>query len=205
MVGTAVVAAFRWRWRAALALGVAAAVIAAVALGTPHIRHSLLRESGSGLNKASSGRAKLVTQGIRIARAPPGPGRRHRRVQARVRRPRRPEGEGAEEGGLAQHGGDGRRRDRHPRAAAFLGWLSSSALFVTLRRAGAAFKGRACLAIAAAVAAIGVHSLFYNALFEDPMFWGLLGADRALRAAAAAPPAGPRPRRRRSRPSRRRR
>ena len=67
MVGTAVVAGFRWRWRAAVALGVAAALIAAVALGTPHIRHSLLRESGSGLNKASSGRAKLVTQGIRIA------------------------------------------------------------------------------------------------------------------------------------------
>ena len=41
-------------------------MIAAVALGTPHIRHSLLRESGSGLNKASSGRAKLVTQGIKI-------------------------------------------------------------------------------------------------------------------------------------------
>ena len=55
-----------------------------------------------------------------------------------------------------------------------LGWLIFQALFVTLRRAGSAFKGRTCLAIAAAVAAIGVHSLFYNALFEDPMFWGLL-------------------------------
>ena len=76
MVGTAVVAAFRWRWRAAVALGVAAAVIAAVALGTPHIRHSLLRESGSGLNQASSGRAKLVTQGIRIALHHPVAGRR---------------------------------------------------------------------------------------------------------------------------------
>ena len=52
------------------------AVIAAVALGTPHIRHSLLRESGSGLNQATSGRAKLVTHGIRIALAPPGRGRR---------------------------------------------------------------------------------------------------------------------------------
>ena len=46
-------------------------MILAVALGTPHIRHSLLRESGSGLNKASSGRAKLVTNGIRIALAHP--------------------------------------------------------------------------------------------------------------------------------------
>ena len=26
-----------------------------------------------------------------------------------------------------------------------------------------------------ALGAIAVHSLFYNALFEDPMFWGLLG------------------------------
>ncbi len=25
------------------------------------------------------------------------------------------------------------------------------------------------------IAAIGVHALFYNALFEDPVFWGLLG------------------------------
>ena len=67
IVGTAVVAAFTWRWRAALALGIVSTVILAVALGTPHIRHSLLRESGSGLNKASSGRAKLVTNGLEIA------------------------------------------------------------------------------------------------------------------------------------------
>jgi O-antigen ligase len=55
-----------------------------------------------------------------------------------------------------------------------LGWLMFQALFVTIRRAGSSFKGRACLTIAAVVSAIGVHSLFYNALFEDPMFWGLL-------------------------------
>ena len=76
MVGAAVVAAFRWRWRAASRSASLSAVIAAVALGTPHIRHSLLRESGSGLNKASSGRAKLVTQGIRIALHHPVAGRR---------------------------------------------------------------------------------------------------------------------------------
>jgi O-antigen ligase len=81
-----------------------------------------------------------------------------------------------------------------------LGWLIFQALFVTLHRAGSAFKGRACLAIAAATAAIGVHSLFYNALFEDPMFWGLL-ALTALCAtlpvrrlpAAAAPAVEPEP------------
>jgi O-antigen ligase len=174
MVGTAVVAAFRWRWRAALALGVASAVIAAVALGTPHIRHSLLRESGSGLNQASSGRAKLVTNGIKIAL--------HNPV------------EGVGIGGFKRAYADRvGLRGREPRAAAshntavtvaaetgvpgllLLGWLVAAALLTTLRRATSSFKGRASLVIAAGLAAIGLHALFYNALFEDPMFWGLLG------------------------------
>ena len=41
-------------------------------------------------------------------------------------------------------------------------WLMFQVIFTTLRRAGSAFKGRSCLAIAAAVSAIGVHALFYN-------------------------------------------
>ena len=36
------------------------------------------------------------------------------------------------------------------------------------------------------MAAIVVHSLFYNALFEDPMFWGLLGLAAAGAAAREA-------------------
>jgi putative inorganic carbon (HCO3(-)) transporter len=173
MVGAAVVTAFRWRWRAALALGIAAAVIAAVALGTPHIRHSLLRESGSGLNQASSGRAKLVTQGIRIALHNPvegvGIGGFKRayadRVRLKGKEPKKAASHNTAVTVAAETGIPG---------LLLLGWLVFVALFATLRRAGAAFKGRACLAIAAALAAIGVHSLFYNALFEDPTFWGLL-------------------------------
>jgi putative inorganic carbon (HCO3(-)) transporter len=173
MVGTAVVAAFRWRWRAAVALGAAAAVIAAVALGTPHIRHSLLRESGSGLNQASSGRAKLVTQGIKIAVHHPvqgvGIGGFKRayadRVGLKGKEPKKAASHNTAVTVAAETGIPG---------LAFLAWLVFAALFTTLRRSGSSFKGRACLAIAAAVAAIGVHSLFYNALFEDPMFWGLL-------------------------------
>jgi O-antigen ligase len=174
MVGTAVVAGFRWRWRAAVALGVAAALIAAVALGTPHIRHSLLRESGSGLNKASSGRAKLVTQGIRIAEHHPiqgvGIGGFKRayadRVGLRGKEPKKAASHNTAVTVAAETGIPG---------LLLLGWLLAAAIWVTLRRAGSAFKGRACLAIAAAVSAIAVHSLFYNALFEDPMFWSLLG------------------------------
>jgi O-antigen ligase len=173
MVGTSVVAGFRWRWRAALALGIAAAVIAAVALGTPHIRHSLLRESGSGLNKASSGRAKLVTQGIAIAVHHPAQGvgiggfkRAYaNRVGLKGKEPKKAASHNTAVTVAAETGVPG---------LILLGWLIFVALFVTLRRSGSAFKGRACLAIAAAIAAIGVHSLFYNALFEDPTFWDLL-------------------------------
>ncbi len=174
MVGTAVVAAFRWRWRAALALGLASAVIAAVALGTPHIRHSLLRESGSGLNKASSGRATLVTNGIRIALHHPvqgvGVGGFKRayadRVGLKGREPKKAASHNTAVTVAAETGAPG---------LALLVWLVGAALLTTLRRATGSFKGRASLVIAAGAAAIGLHALFYNALFEDPMFWALLG------------------------------
>jgi O-antigen ligase len=174
IVGTALVAAFTWRWRAALALGIVSAVILAVALGTPHIRHSLLRESGTGLNKASSGRAKLVTQGLRIAIHHPVQGVgiggfKHayaKRVGLKGREPRTAASHNTAVTVAAETGLPG---------LGLLAWLLGVALFVTLRRAGASFKGRSCLVIAAGLAAIGLHSLFYNALFEDPVFWGLLG------------------------------
>ena len=174
MVGTAVVAAFRWRWRAALALAIASAVIAAVALGTPHIRHSLLRESGTGLNQASSGRAKLVTNGIKIALHHPvqgvGIGGFKRayadRVGLKGREPKKAASHNTAVTVAAETGAPG---------LVLLLWLVGMALFTTLRRATTAFKGRASLTIAAGVAAIGLHALFYNALFEDPMFWALLG------------------------------
>ncbi len=193
MVGTAVVAGFRWRWRAAVALGIVSAVIAAVALGTPHIRHSLLQESGTGLNKASSGRAKLVTQGSKIALHHPvlgvGIGGFKRAYADRVGL------KGAEPKKAASH-------DTPVTVAAETGipglillvWLVAAALFVTIRRAGSSFKGRSCLAIAAGIAAIALHSLFYDSFFEDPVLWSLLGltalcARLPLRRPIAAAPA----------------
>ncbi|HZT46080.1 MAG TPA: O-antigen ligase family protein [Gaiellaceae bacterium] len=174
IVGTAVVAAFRWRWRAILALGVVSALIAAVALGTPHIRHSLLRESGSGLNKASSGRAKLVTQGIKIGLHHPvqgvGIGGFKRayanRVHLRGKEPKKAASHNTVVTVFAESGLPG---------LGLLVWLVGAALLVTIRRATSSFRGRASLVFAAGLSAIALHSLFYNALFEDPMFWGLLG------------------------------
>jgi len=53
-------------------------------------------------------------------------------------------------------------------------WLIGTALMLAFRRLGTTFDGSARLAFALALVAIIVHSFFYNALFEDPTFWGLL-------------------------------
>ena len=56
-----------------------------------------------------------------------------------------------------------------------LAWLGFAALAAALRGVHTSDAGRAALAVGLTLGAIAVHSLFYNALFEDPMTWGLLG------------------------------
>jgi hypothetical protein len=46
--------------------------------------------------------------------------------------------------------------------------------------------GWARLAFGLGLLAIVVHSLFYNALFEDPLFWGLLALGAVAARAAEA-------------------
>ena len=58
---------------------------------------------------------------------------------------------------------------------ALLLWLARRSAPGRLQRAGAGFEGRAALVFGLALGAIAVHSLFYDAFFEDPMTWGLLG------------------------------
>jgi O-antigen ligase len=53
-------------------------------------------------------------------------------------------------------------------------WLVVVALRVSFRRIRHSFDGAARLAIGLCLVAILVHCLFYNALLEDPTFWGLL-------------------------------
>ena len=53
-------------------------------------------------------------------------------------------------------------------------WLVAAVLMLAFRRIGRDFEGTARLTFGLALVAILVHSLFYNALFEDPTFWGLL-------------------------------
>ena len=57
---------------------------------------------------------------------------------------------------------------------ALLVWLVVAALLAAFARIRGTFDGAARLAFGLALVAILVHCLFYNALFEDPTFWGLL-------------------------------
>ena len=59
--------------------------------------------------------------------------------------------------------------------ALLYGWLLLTALVVPLRRASRSFAGRVSLIVGLALMAIAVHSLFYDAFFEDPLTWGLIG------------------------------
>ena len=105
---------------------------------------------------------------------PSGHRGRGRRLPPRLQRPRAPARQGAEGRRVAHDAGDGGGRDRASRASLLFAWLVAAALYTAFRRIVPTFDGAARLAFGLALVAILVHCLFYNALFEDPAFWGLL-------------------------------
>ena len=113
VVGIAIVA---WSWRSALAIALVAVVLAGVAAAQPQIRRSIVHHTHSGLNSATSGRASLVANGIRIAEAHPvigvGVGGFKHAYALAAPSP----GEGAEGGGVARCTGHRGGRDRTGRA-----------------------------------------------------------------------------------------
>ena len=161
-----------WRRRAIVPLVVAAAALVVVTLGVPQVRHRLLGKSG--LSSATSGRSSLVRNGLKLVEHHPviGVGAGGFKLSyARI---------------TGLHG-------KEPKAAAshdtpitvaaetgipglvLLAWLVFGGLALAFRRnAGATGTDRARIAIGLALLAIVVHSLFYNALLEDPLFWGAL-------------------------------
>lgn len=173
VVGASFVA---WRWRALVAVVLAAAVLAGMVAAQPQVRRSLQHHTTSGLNSATSGRYNLVANGIRIALHHPvlgvGVGGFRRAYADRV--------------GLK--GKDPRRAASHttPVTVAAESGIVGLALFTWLVAAvlPLALRGTRPLGLVAGLGlgAILAHSLFYNAFFEDPMTWGLLG----LAALAAA-------------------
>jgi hypothetical protein len=185
LVGVVGVAAAAWRWKALIAVVAAAAVLAGIAVSEPKVRHALVHHTSAGLNSASSGRESLVANGIRIAVAHPAlgvgvGGFKHayaRRLHLKTKAPKiaashdTPVTIAAEQGAVGE---------------LLFVWLAVAMLVAAFRRIDRGFAGRVSLSAGLALAAILMHSLFYNDFFEDPTTWGLL----ALVALAA-----PRPRR----------
>jgi putative inorganic carbon (HCO3(-)) transporter len=182
IVGTVVASFFVWRWRAVAAVGLVAAVVLSVGFSAGPVRSQLIHRSSAGLNNATSGRTSLIANGIRIAVHHPlygvGLGAFKRayadRLHLRGNDPNTAASHNTPVTVAAETGAPG---------LALLIWLLVAALSVGVRGIRRTFAGRSRLAFVLALAAIAVHSLFYNALFEDPMFWALL-ALIALGAAA---------------------
>jgi O-Antigen ligase len=186
-----VVAAFvAWGRRSAVALVGLVLVLAVAALAVPSVRDRVESKSRAGLDAISGDRATLVGQGVRIT------------IDAPVH--------GVGVGGFRRAYADrlGLKGER-PKAAAshttpitvatetgvpglaLFAWLALAAILTALRGLGRGFTSRVSFAVGLTLVAIVVHSLAYNAMFEDPMTWaafGLVGLATSVprRPAAAA-------------------
>ena len=182
LAGTLAAATFVWRWRAITALALVAVVLVAIVFATPQVRTELLEQSRAGLNAATSGRAGLVSNGLRIAADHPvlgvGTGgfklAYAERTGLKGRDPKKAASHSTPVTVAAETGIPG---------LALLAWLGFASLMAAFRSRGRTAAGAAARAAGLTLGAIAVHSLFYNALFEDPTAWGLLGLI-ALAAAA---------------------
>jgi hypothetical protein len=177
--GVVVALAALWRRRSILPLAVAVGAPLAVALGVPQARHRILGKAG--ISDTTDSRSKLVSNGIEVALHHPVIG----------------VGTGGFLGAYAEqahvHGKEPPAAASHDTpitvagelgvpGLALLAWLLFAALTVPFRANPVRGPtGRARLGLGLALVAIVVHSLFSDALFEDPLFWTAL----ALSAAAA--------------------
>jgi O-antigen ligase len=187
VVGVGIIAWSAWGRKTLALLGVIAVVVLVAALAMPSVRHH-------SLNSASGGRFKLVKNGLAIAAHHPvqgvGIGGFKKAYAARTGL------KGKEPKAAASH-------DTPVTVAAETGivglalfaWLLIAAFLLAFRGFTANFAGRVSLILGVVLAAIGVHSLFYNAFFEDPMAWGVFGlAPLAAVALARERVSEPRPR-----------
>jgi O-antigen ligase len=173
IAGVIVAAVVVWRWRSLGLFAVAAVVLLLAIAASPQLRHRIQGKTSSSLSHVTSGRSTLARNGVKLA----------------VHNPVIGVGIGGFKRAYADEVG---LKGREPKAAAshttpitvaaetgvpglvLLLVLVFAALRTGFRRLGPLFEGTARLAFGLALTAILVHSLFYNALFEDPTFWGLL-------------------------------
>jgi O-antigen ligase len=192
IAGILVAGVLGWRHRAP-AVACAAALLV-LALGAPFTHHAGTREaigasSDHELNRATRGRFDLVKSGVRIALDHPvvgvGVGGFTKAYRERVElspRAKTPASHTTPVTVAAEAGVVG---------LGLFGWLVVTVFLVLFRRGSSPVPTIRVTAVASGLAltAIFVHSLFYNALFEDPLTWGFL-ALAILAARASGDPEG---------------
>jgi O-antigen ligase len=185
LAGLAVLGALRWRARPVIA--VAAIALAAggalIAVAPDAVRVDL--GSAESADAATSGRYDLLAGGVRLFADRPvmgwGSG-------AFAREYRRAEDVSAERATSASH-------TIPVTVAAEQGLIGLAAYLVVVglaivRLFGGARRAPWRAAVAAAFAALVVHSMMYAAFLEDPLTWALMGVGTALALRAAHPEPG---------------
>jgi O-antigen ligase len=179
LLGLAVLAAWRWDVRGTVYVSVALAAIAAVlVLAAPASLHFGLKGSGGSANNATSGRAKLISGGLKLFAERPLEGYGSGSFETEYKRHTRrasaanvtsashtiPVTVSAEQGivGLALYAA-----------------LLVAAFSVLFPGAG---RSPPRIALAASFAALVLHTWVYADFLEDPMTWTLLGIGVALAA-----------------------
>jgi putative inorganic carbon (hco3(-)) transporter len=173
LAGTTLCAILVWQKQSLWLIGAMVVVLILAGVASPQIRHRITGKTTSSLSNVTSGRSTLVSRGVKLA----------------LHHPLIGVGVGGFKRAYADLAG---LKGREPKAAAshttpitvaaetgipgllLLIALAGTALAVAFRRLSDGFDANARLTFGLALTAILVHSLFYNALFEDPTFWGLL-------------------------------
>jgi len=164
-------AAVVWRWKSLFALAAAVIVLSGIAATQPRLMHALRHHTIGGLNSATHGRASLIANGIRIAKAHPAlgvglGGFEHAYSKRTHRTPRKSASHNTPVTVAAEQGAVG---------LVLFFWLVGAVLVAAYRRIDHGVFGTLALAAGLGFLAIFVHSLAYNDFFEDPTTWGLIG------------------------------
>jgi putative inorganic carbon (hco3(-)) transporter len=163
-----------WRRAALLSAALVAVLLISTGVANPNIQNALLKRSSAALNRATSDRAGLIYNGLRVAIDHPIVGTgvggfRHQYADLTHLKGKEPKKAASHdtpvtvvaEGGIV--------------GLALFVWTLVAVVLALTRAGGDAFGRRVVLAVGLSLVAISVHSLFYDHFFEDPTTWGLLG------------------------------
>lgn len=171
LVAVFAAAAVVWRWKSLWALAAVVVVAGGLVVAQPKLMHALRHHTTGGLNSATHGRASLIANGIRIAKAHPalgvGLGGFERAYSKRTHRtPKTSASHNTPVTVAAEQGAIG---------LVIFFWLVGALLLAAYRRINHPVYGLLALSAGLGLLAIFVHSLAYNDFFEDPTTWLLIG------------------------------